>query len=455
MLWAGGVVGCANDADPVSTSTEPTTAARPVVVDTDLASDDLVALALLLSSSEIEVVGITVSGTGEVRCPTGAEVARRFLAATGDEDVPVACGRTTPLVGDHAFPSEWRDSADDAWGLELPALAPTSDTRTAVELLTDALGPGGVTVLTLGPLTNIADAFRTDPGLVSKVDSIVMMGGAVDVAGNVFGEGPQPPVAEWNAYVDPVATAEVIASGVPIVMVGLDATNQVPITGDFLELLDQNAHTDEAVLVQTLLRENPLVNMAQGYFWDPLAAAAVIDPQLVSTENVTIAVDTSTGPDSGRTTRSSLGSPVKVAVGADLDRFEPFVVRTLGQLGYDAEIVDPLPPVGNVTIRFDGTMCTFEPSAEITEGRLRFTFETTDPAWTAAIAPLDGELTVEELREWIVSHPDGSRVPGIGQPVAFVWPNGIQYTDTSPGTAVVLCASEDGRLLLAGSFEIT
>lgn len=454
MLWAVAAMACSGDTRPASSSTEPAPATRPVVVDTDLASDDLVALALLLSSSEVEVVGITVSGTGEVRCPSGTEVARRVLVATGHQGVPVVCGRTTPLEGDRSFPSGWRDAADGAWGLDLPAAPAATDPRTAVELLTDVLNRGGVTLLTLGPLTNIAEAFRTDPRLASKVTSIVMMGGAVDVSGNVFSEGPQPPVAEWNAYIDPVATAEVIASGAPIVMVGLDATNHAPITGDFLELLDLNAHTEEADLVRTLLHENLPASSTPTYFWDPLAAAAAIDPELITTEQAAIAVNTS----SGRTSRSSAGSPVMVGVDVDLDRFERFIVRTLDQLGSDADIVVPPPPAGNVTIRFDGTTCTFDASATIVLGRLRFTFETTDPTWAGVIVPLTGELTVDELREWILDHPtfhQGSGIPGIGQPVAFVWQNGVEYTDTTPGTKVVVCAAEDGRLLLAGSFDVT
>jgi hypothetical protein len=340
----------------------------------------------------------------------------------------------------------------------LPAAPSTSDDRTAVELLTDVLGSGGVTVLTLGPLTNIAETIRTDPRLLSKVESIVMMGGAVDVSGNVLGVGPQPPVAEWNAYIDPVATSEVITSGVAIVMVGLDATNHAPITGDFLELLDLNAHTKEAAFVRTLLRENPAVSSAPAYFWDPLAAAVAIDPELITAEKATIAVNTSSGPDSGRTTRTPTGSSVMVGVDADLDHFEHFFVRTLDQLGSDGDIVVPPPPAGNVTIRFDGRTCTFDASAKIAAGRLRFTFETTNPEWAGVIAPLTGELTVEELREWTLSHPvfhQGGGVPGIGQPVAFVWQNGIQYTDTTPGTKVVLCAAEDGRLRIAGSFDVT
>ena len=93
---------------PASTATG---GAVPVVVDTDLAVDDLVALAFLLSSPEADVRAVTVSGTGEVRCPQGLKVIRSLLAVTGDEKVPVACGRSTPLAGDHAFPTEWRDTS--------------------------------------------------------------------------------------------------------------------------------------------------------------------------------------------------------------------------------------------------------------------------------------------------------------------------------------------------------
>ncbi|MFA6575325.1 MAG: nucleoside hydrolase, partial [Nocardioides sp.] len=90
----------------------------PVVVDTDLALDDLVALAFLLSSTEADVRAVTVSGTGEVRCPQGLTVIRGLLALTGDDEVPVACGRSSPLAGDHAFPSEWRDLADSGWEMD-------------------------------------------------------------------------------------------------------------------------------------------------------------------------------------------------------------------------------------------------------------------------------------------------------------------------------------------------
>jgi inosine-uridine nucleoside N-ribohydrolase len=100
------------------------------------------------------------------------------------EDVPAACGRSTPLARDHALPTGWRDAAGSGWGLDLPEATAPPIERTAVELLTDVLDRNGVTLLTLGPLTNVAEAFRAHPELAQRLSSIVVMGGAVDVPGN-------------------------------------------------------------------------------------------------------------------------------------------------------------------------------------------------------------------------------------------------------------------------------
>lgn len=305
----GGGEGATSQARPAGGATG---AAVPVVVDTDLAVDDLVALAFLLSSTEAEVRAVTVSGTGEVRCPQGLRVIRSLLSVTGDEGVPVACGRSTPLAGDHAFPTEWRELADSGWGLDLSTGPMPATDLSATDLLGTTLRQGGVTVLTLGPLTNVAEAFRADPELAAQVASIVVMGGALDVPGNVpgnvAGEGTGSSTAEWNVYVDPTAAAEVLASGAPIVLVGLDATDQLPITGDFLELLGANTRTGPAKLVDGLIRNNPQVYSGEAYFWDPLAAAVVVEPELVTTEEAAISVLTTPGVDDGRTVRAPDGA---------------------------------------------------------------------------------------------------------------------------------------------------
>jgi inosine-uridine nucleoside N-ribohydrolase len=424
-----------------------------VVVDTDLAADDLVALAFLLSSIDVEVRAVTVSGTGEVRCPQGLAVVRGLLEVTSDSDVPVACGRSSPLAGDHAFPSEWRNGADAAWGLDLPVVVPPATEGTAVELLTAISEPGEVTLLTLGPLTNVADAFRSDPGLARRVASIVVMGGAVDAAGNVTGGGAGAAQAEWNAYIDPVAAAEVVASGAPVLLVPLDATSHVPMSTEFLELLRVNSHTAAARLVATLIEQNPLVHNGQAYFWDPFAAAVVVDRGLANIEEASIRVVTGEGPDSGRTMRSADGHQVSIATGADAAGFEELLVRTLDGLGPDASLVRPPTPVGDAGVLLDEAACRYDGPATVQAGRMRVTFETTDPAWSAAIARLTGELGIDEVLAWIDAHPGEPQLPGIVRPLSIAYP-GVTYLDVVSGGQVVLCGSDTGRVLVGGTFVV-
>jgi pyrimidine-specific ribonucleoside hydrolase len=337
LLAAGGLAACGGDAGD-SGDDGAATAARgepvPLVVDTDLAADDLIALLFLLGSPDAEVRAITVSGTGEVRCPQGLEVAARLLAVTGDEDIPVACGRATPLDGDAAFPDEWRDATDAAYGLPLPEAEVTGDPDGAVELLIEQLSGGGVTLLTLGPLTNVAEAFRDAPDLAAELAALVVMGGAVDTAGNVPSQGAGPPTVEWNLHVDPTAAAEVLSSGAPVVLIPLDVTNQAPVTLDFVARLEDDADTEPAELVAELLGGNPMVEAGDYYFWDPLAAAVALGADLVQTEPDTLTVVTEDGPDRGRTVRRAEvdgGHAVAVAVEVDVAAFEDLLVSTLAR----------------------------------------------------------------------------------------------------------------------------
>lgn len=427
----------------------------PVVVDTDLALDDLVALSFLLSSTEADVRAVTVSGTGEVRCPQGVQVIHGLLALTGDDKVPVACGRSTPLAGDHAFPAQWRDLADSGWGTDLSGGGAEDTDRSATDLLDTTLRQGGVTLLTLGPLTNVAESFRDDPGLAGQVGSIVVMGGALDVPGNVTGEGTGPATAEWNMYVDPTAAAEVLSSGAPVVLVGLDATNQLPITGDFLELLGANAHTPPAKLVDTLIRNNSQVYSGDAYFWDPLAAAVVLDPALVMTEKATVSVITSEGRDSGRTVRRDDGSPVSIAGRPRATAFHELLLRTLDQLGPGAALAAPPPLVGRAVIRYDGSTCRYDGPATVPSGRMRFTFRTTDPAWSGAVVGLTGERSMEEILAWVQAHPGShDSVPGV-RGVTPVSPGFAMHLDVASPRVAVVCAADDPVPLVAGTVTVT
>lgn len=110
----------------------------PMIVDTDMSSDDLIAIAALARDDRVQLEAVSVSGTGLVHCPAGARLASELLSALGRGDVPVACGSDVPMQVIHALPEDWRTAADGMFGLELPAgrLAPRGG---AVSLLRRAI----------------------------------------------------------------------------------------------------------------------------------------------------------------------------------------------------------------------------------------------------------------------------------------------------------------------------
>lgn len=339
----------------------------PVIVDTDMSTDDVVALLYVASSPEVDLRAVTVSGTGLTTCPVGARNALRLLALAGRPDVPVACGRDEPLAGPNQFPVEWRSRADSLFGLELPQAARRPQ-GTAVELLERVLtlAPRSVTVLSLAPLTDSAALLRARPALARKIARIVAMGGAVDVPGNI---GPEHEKAEYNIWIDPVAAQEVLAAGVPTTLVPLDATNDVPTTVFFSEALRRFHYaTPAATAAWELFVQNPSVWSGGQYFWDPLAAAAVTTPALLDYRDEKLRVVSSLGPRDGDTVRSHTGMLVRVAVAANRPAFERELLGTL--LGGASFTI---PKQGRTAaITFDGDACTYRGPSKAQAGQVAF-----------------------------------------------------------------------------------
>jgi inosine-uridine nucleoside N-ribohydrolase len=302
----------------------PRAAPVPLIVDTDLSSDDLIALAALARDPDVRLQAVAVSGTGLVECPNGARIAASLLSAVGQPHVPVACGRTLPLALSHTVPPDWRAAANDMFGLELPPGAPPAGS--AVSLLQRTIDGSGPppTVLELAPMTNLGELLRQRPQVAEKIHEIVAMGGAVSVPGNA----PENDIAETNLWLDPAAAKGVLESGAPVRLVPLDATNDVPVTTSFTERLERRHETPAAKIVWELIRGTGMDQGGQ-YFWDPLAALAVAHPELVSTSALRLAVDTS-GAKSGRTAIADGGAEARVAVHADRAAFERMLLDLLG-----------------------------------------------------------------------------------------------------------------------------
>ena len=156
------------------------------------------------------------------------------------------------------------------------------------------------------------------------------MGGAVDVAGNVGSsvEGGNY-FAEWNIYADPRAAAVVLASGAPITLVPLDATQNVPVTAEFMKKLKRDRGTPAAEFAYRVLSQKESdVRSGSYYFWDPFAAAVATDEELAAFEEMALTVIEDES-QSGRTQGSDSGHPVRVAMGADAAGFEELFLNTL------------------------------------------------------------------------------------------------------------------------------
>ena len=194
--------------------------ATPIVFDTDLAGDDLAALAFLLRRTDVSVEGVTIAATGLVGCDPGVDLVGNLVAAMGESPVLVSCGRAEPGPGGREWPQEWVDQAEAGTGVPpseypippaLPQQAPA-----LIGQLADQ-HPGELEVVAVGPLTNLADLAAQWPESYARIAGIQVMGGAIDVP-DVDG------VAEWNAAADPAAFAAVLADGtVPVTIVPDDA----------------------------------------------------------------------------------------------------------------------------------------------------------------------------------------------------------------------------------------
>ena len=276
---------------------------RPLLIDTDVAPDDLVAIAFLLSSPRAEIQAITVSGTGEAHCDAGVDVVLRLLERLEAPEIDVACGRETPLAGNHAFPDDWRAHVDDGSGLELPPTSRQPFGGSAVELISaTAERVDGLRVLTLGPMTNVADALGRDPNLAPRIEAVDAMGGALFVPGNVgFAGPPDNQVAEWNIYVDPAAAQAVIDSGLTVRFTSLDGTNQVPLTRAFAERVQDEASGLGALLLADLLAGHPYMTDGTYFLWDPQAAMLAAGYPIGSFSPARVDVEETEGPEVGFT----------------------------------------------------------------------------------------------------------------------------------------------------------
>lgn len=421
----------------------------PVIVDTDLAGDDLFALLVLLRDSAVDVRGVTIAATGEVHCVPGIRNTRRVLAALGRPEVPVACGRENPGPNGRWFPPEWRAGADAFYGVELPAVdRETARDETAPELLVRvaAASDPPLTLVTLGPLSNVADAASLDPAFPTHLAGIHAMAGTIDAPGNIaYGDTSPADGVEWNVGADPDAMAAVLALDVPMTLVGLDATNNVPVPSDIVEQLSADHGAAGADIAYEMYVRTPFLADGGNSYWDPLAAVTLTDPSVAGWEDIKVAMEP-TGPGAGRLSRDAGGRPVRVAMSADRDAF---MARFLAALRTGAPRSNPFAIAGSMEVRWDGTSCTVVDQPE-TAGLVEVTLVNTTQGDVAmlmggAAAPKTWADVVAFVQQADLADPNLKAPDWIVQvPVDLNASAGARSTAFAPipaGEVGVLCAT--------------
>lgn len=308
-----------------------------VIIDTDPGIDDALAIMLALASPELDVRALTTVG-GNAGLATTTHNALRLLHLCDRDDIPVAAGAQVPLVRRDSSADEAIHGADGFGGVQIMPSPRQADPRGAVQLIADLVTQSAepITLIALGPLTNVAALIAAYPDVAARLERIVLMGGGARVLGNMT------PAAEFNIWFDPEAAARVCDSGIPITMVGLDVTHQaLTAPGDW----DQLRQPSPGPVARAVLG---MVDFYTDFYQktvgtdstaqhDSLAVAAVIQPDLVGTVPAHVAVEYTGTLTRGMTVVdldgvSSQEPTADVALTVDADAFNALLVQRIVDL---------------------------------------------------------------------------------------------------------------------------
>jgi inosine-uridine nucleoside N-ribohydrolase len=317
----------------------PPSSPKKIIIDTDPGTDDALAILLALNSPEVDVRALTVV-PGNVTAKQGLENALKLVSLADRCDIPVAAGAQHPLF-QKLITAEFWHGANGLANIELPAPKCKVDDRWAPDLIIQTVraAPHEITLVPVGPLTNIALAVEKDPGIVALVKEVVIMGGSIS-GGNVNA------VAEANIYGDPEAAQVVFQAGWPLTMVGSDVGERTLFTGEQVEELSKTHGTLNDFVVKVL---KFLVALSQKYgvdgtaMYDPLAVGAVIDPSVIQTQPMHVDVETKGEFTRGETVANRRN---------EIERNVPFEGRLR------IESLEPVKPNANVAVGSDVTKFT-------------------------------------------------------------------------------------------------
>lgn len=295
-----------------------------VVIDTDPGLDDAVGILFALADKRFSVAAMTAVA-GNIGISITTRNIGRLLAAMGRRDVTYAAGAASPLAGE-GIDEEAIHGPDGLGGIILPEPIVEADRRPAAELLAELLrteAPGTLSVLALGPLTNLARLALDAPDAYARIGRILAMGGTIAEAGNAG------PFAEFNLAADPHAARVVFEAGVPVTLIPLDVTRKVRATMQDLDRLSASngvAAKLSAELIRAYFMSN--AERVSRPLHDPCVMVLASAPELFGTEMMRVSIDCDT--HKGRLVRDGAGAPIEVARTVDGDAALDLLWRGLG-----------------------------------------------------------------------------------------------------------------------------
>ncbi|MFB3922807.1 MAG: nucleoside hydrolase [Terriglobia bacterium] len=257
-----------------------------ILIDTDPGTDDALAILMALNSPELRVEALTVVA-GNVPAEQGLENALKLVSLAGQTGIPVALGARKPLA--QQLVTAESHGTNGLANIDLPPAKATPDPRFGPDLIIELIHkfPQELTLVPIGPLTNIALALSKDPSIAGLVKEVVLMGGAI-AGGNVDA------VAEFNIYVDPEAASAVFNAGWPLTMVGLEIGRKAHFTRRHLARLKTTRGTVNdfaASVLEYLVAMDEKYGLPGAPLYDPTAMGAVIDRSLITTRLMRIDVE--------------------------------------------------------------------------------------------------------------------------------------------------------------------
>jgi inosine-uridine nucleoside N-ribohydrolase len=344
--------GLARDVAASDGQITPASAPARVIIDTDPGVDDAFALLLAMRSPELKIEAITPVA-GNVPLELTLPNALRLVEIAGRTDIPVAAGARVPLLR-RLVTATYVHGENGLGGAVFPEPTTKAVAEPAAEYIRRIVRkyPHEVTLITLGPVTNIATALNADPELAGMVRGLTMMGGSLS-GGNIT------PAAEFNIYVDPEAARIVFQSGIPITMVGLDVTRKTSLTEDHVRVLEaaQNPVSQAAAKIGRYAITH---NRERGFLVGPnmhdsLAVAAFLDPTILKWQEYYIDVETTGELTAGETLGySPTAGDLKRRPGAEKDAAASMTIRgsapTLASTKTSPVLRDKFVPNTNVAV---------------------------------------------------------------------------------------------------------